>query len=559
MEVVGESLLQTTYVVVFGVAALGCLAALPRARQIEDRGTRLGLLGLLAGSSGWAASHALLFLGPSPGLSRLIYLGGLILGFSTVFSWLYFCSAYTGRVYHRKRLPLALGGALFLGVAAVKLTNPLHRQYFTAEFVTTPFPHLEIQQQLFHWLVTGLSYSLAAVGLFMLFELVLEADQDTRPLGLLAGVTVLPVVFDVTAYALPGLVNVIHAPLGVAAFAVGVLYVFDERFLTVQVASEVDGPLVFLDGEDRIREFTVDAERLLPGLASHRGDPIETVPALADATGEETTVLDFEVDGDRRHFLATTREFPVGQTDVDRLLLFSEVTDLERQRRELGRHNAQLEAFAGGLRHELLNATQIVLGHIQTAEAMLDEDPSRARDSLSTAAERSRGMAATINDIASVARQGQTVGDIDTLDFRTVVRAAYGRHDTGDLSLVVEGDGTIRADERRLYSLFERAVEFALRNDATALTVRLTDTGFTIADDGTRPPDENLDRVFDYDGAVPTAKVGMALPTLKTLARTHGWTVRADADYTEGVRVVVDGVTVIQTEAMDGQTSSPSA
>jgi signal transduction histidine kinase len=541
---------RVAYIGLFGLAALVCLASVLRARQVQDRETRLGLVGLLLGAGGWAASHAILFVAPTPGLKRLAYLVGLVLGFSTVFSWLYFCSAYTGRVYHRQRLPRALGLGLYLGVVAAKVTNPLHHQYFTATFVAEPFPHLQIQQGLFHWVVTGLSYALAAVGLFMLFELFLEANQDTRPLGALTGATVLPVAFDIVGFTHADLVNIIYAPLGVAVFAVGILYVFEERFLTVQLAGDVDEGLVFLDGDGRIRDYNETAAALLPALSGRRRDPVESVPGLGGAVADDGEVIETTVDGDGRYYVANTSTFALGQADVGRVVMLSDVTRIESQRRELQRHNEQLEAFAGGIRHELRNTIQVVRGHVEAAAAAIEEgDVALARDSLQTASETSRGMTETVDDLATVAHFGQSIGDTSTVEFRDLVESAWDRWGEGDdVALVVEGEGTVEGDPDRLYTLFASAFDFAARNGAATVTVELRGDGFAIADDGTRPPDGDLDRVFAYDEAVPTAAAGMALPTVRTLARTHGWTADVDETYEAGIRVVVSGVSVQRRE-----------
>jgi signal transduction histidine kinase len=550
---------RPVYVLLFGLAALVCLTSLVRARRIQDGETRLGLVGLIAGAGGWSASHALLFLAPTPGLKRLTYLAGLILGFSTVFSWLYFCSAYTGRVYHRKRIPRALGLGVYLGVVAVKITNPLHHQYFTASFVTDPFPHLAIQQQLFHWVVTGLSYALAAVGLFMLFELFLEANQDTRPLGVLSSLTVLPVTLDIVGFSTPNLISIIYAPLGVAAFAVGVLYAFEERFLTVQIAGDVEEAVVFLDDDGRIRDHNAEAERLLPALSGTRGEYVESVPGLAGAVAGDGEVVETTVDGDRRYYVASTSRFALGQADIGQVVMLSDVTTLERQRRELSRHNEQLEEFAGGIRHELRNTIQVVRGHVEAAGAALEEgEVDLARDSLGTASETARGLTETVNDLATVARFGQTVGDTAPVQFRHVVETAWERWEgsTGlELELAVDGDRTVEANAERLHTLFGNAFDFAAQNGATAVTVALHEDGFSVAENGERPPDGDLERVFDYDEAVPSAEAGMALPTVRTIARTHGWTTSVDERYRDGVRVVVSGVTVERAEP----TRSPDA
>jgi hypothetical protein len=145
VEVVVGVSLAVGYALMFVAAAVGCAAGVVRARDVEDAETRRGLVVLLATSGGWAASHAALLALPTEALKTAVYLFGLILGFSTVFAWLYFCSAYTGRTYHRRTAYRWARVALYLGVVAVKVTNPLHHLYFTTGFVSAPFAHLAIQ------------------------------------------------------------------------------------------------------------------------------------------------------------------------------------------------------------------------------------------------------------------------------------------------------------------------------------------------------------------------------------------------------------------------------
>jgi len=51
-----------------------------------------------------------------------------------------------------------------------------------------------------HWVVTGLSYALTAVGFYLLYELFAESQFDTRAVGALVAVTALPVIFDLFSY-----------------------------------------------------------------------------------------------------------------------------------------------------------------------------------------------------------------------------------------------------------------------------------------------------------------------------------------------------------------------
>jgi hypothetical protein len=149
-----------------------------------------------------------------------------------------------------------------------------------------------------------------------------------------------------------------------------------------------------------------------------------------------------------------------------------------------------------------------------------------------------------VSDLATLAQYGQTVGGLSEIEFRRTAEAAWVRADIEGLDLTIERDGDIVADSTRLQSLFESAFEFAYYNEATSVVVALTEGGFTITDDGTRPPDEDLDKLFDYGHAVPNAEAGMALPNVETLAGVHGWSLTVDESYRDGIRLEIGGARV---------------
>ncbi|WP_302081891.1 histidine kinase N-terminal 7TM domain-containing protein [Salinibaculum rarum] len=554
MAAVPGSTAQTLYIVAFGVATVACLGSLVRARHVEDRATRYGLIGLLAGSGGWAASHAGVFVLPTADLKIASYSVGLVLGFSTVFSWLYFCSAYSGRSLHRNRTLRWAGLALYLAVVAVKVTNPLHHQYFVADVVqTNSGVFVDIQQQAFHWAATGLAYALAAVGLFMLFERFANAGYETRPLVALTGLTALPALFDIVGFSSSVIPNVIYAPLGVAVFALGVLFVYEDRFLAVQLTGDVDEAFVFLADDGTIRDYNDAAMALFPDLSGARGNTAETVDGLGMVTGQEGDILDVTIDGQPRYYMVTSTTFRLGQADIGEVVMFSDVTSIERQRRELQRHNEQLEEFASGIRHELRNSLQVIRSRVAAAGSALDEGRvDMAQESLGAASERTGRMSRTVSDLATLAQYGQTVGDLSTVSFREAVEAAWRQTETASLTLTVEGEGELVADSSRLQNLFQSAITFARYNEATELVVSLTDDGFTITDDGTHPGEENFDKLFDYGHAVPNAEAGMALPNVETLAEVQGWTVDVDPAYDAGIRIRIGGVHVDQSDPVTG-------
>ncbi len=527
------------YELLFGTAALACLAAATRAWQVDDLELRRSLLALLLASGGWSASHVGMFLLPEP-FRELSYLLGLILGFGTVWVWLYFASAYTGRAYHREPNFRWLAGGIYLAVVVVKVTNPLHHLYFETAFVTDPFPHLTIQQGVFHWAVTGFSYALAAAGIFMLLDLFVSSDYDTWPLAVLVGLTGLPVTLDIVGYATPLLVDIIYAPIGVGAFAIGVLFLFRDRFLAVKATGDVSDPLVVLGDDGRIRDYNEPAGDLFPDLVA--GDSLdEVVPGATDAAGDDQ-LLELDVGGERRYLVVSNSVFEVGQNRVGEVVLFSDVTDSEQRRRELARHNRQLEDFAGAMTHELRNSLQVIDWNVQAAAETADLDFGR-RDPLETATGAADRMGDLVDDFTVLARHGQTVEDLAAVDLRETVVDARGNADT-DISVTVADDATLRAESRRLRALFASAFEFADRNGATGVTVEVTRDGFALADDG-NPPIEPVEKYFAYDEAIPDAKAGMKLPNVRSLANVHGWEVAIDTGYRDGVRVAVSGVRLL--------------
>jgi signal transduction histidine kinase len=532
------------YAGVFVLATAVCAASGWRARRVEDRETRHGLMALLATTAGWSATHAATLLAPSQLVADAAYLAGLVLGFSTVWAWLYFCSAYTGRVLHRDTWVVRGSVATYLAIVAVKLTNPVHHLYYRATYQPGQFPSVVVEHGAYHWGVTGLSYALAGVGMFMLFELFREADYSTRSLAALVGAMALPVLLDVYSFASPTLVDIIHSPLGVAVFAVGVLFVHEDRFFAVQLTGDIDDPVVLLDEDDRVRALNDKARERFPGIDGNVGAVLADVaPTVGAHLDGDDDVLAVRRDGAIEYYLVADSQFSLGTSTLGRVVVFTEVTETERQRREVERHNAQLEGFAAGVNHELRNAIQLATGFTsQAATALEDEDVTRARQSLERVSEAVDRMEDRVGDLSTLARHGRTLRDTEPVALRDAALAGWQTADTADCELAVDGDVTVDADRDRLEDLFESAFSFAADNGASRVTVDVRDggDGFTIEDDGAAPAVSDTERFFDYGDAVPTTEAGMHLPNVRTLARVHGWNAEVDTDYRDGVRIVVE-------------------
>ena len=532
---------QAFYGVFFLIAAVSCLGSVVRARSVDDRDTRHGLVALLLTSGLWALTYVGIIYSPSILLKEVWYTAGLVVGFGTVFAWLYFCSAYTNRTYHETRSAQLAGLGLYGFVVLLKLTNPVHGAYFTARMVDTPFTHLAIQHGPVHWLATGVAYVLAAIGLFMLYEAFSGSGYDTRSLAGLTTLTAVPVSLDLLALEWSPLIDIIYAPIGVAAFAVGVLYVAQDRFLAVQLTGDIPEPVVFLDEDDQIQEYNDAAAALFPELTGARGEAATAVLPLAEPRPEQETVA---VEGEStRYYLVSQSPVTSAQSGIAGLLVFVDVTRLERQRQELERHNDQLEDFSAGIRHELLNSLQVVGGQVTAAgKALEDGDVGAARETLSTVSRRTREMETVVDGLSTLARHGQTVDELDPIALDEVATAARDaarpNNPVVDVSSV-----TVEADRTRLHELFVNLFEFLAHNGAAGVSITACEDGFAVATDWVPPADLDDDTLFEYSGGLTDTKTGLALPKVRTLARVQGWTV--DLERTDdGSRLVVRDVRV---------------
>ncbi|MGB9964564.1 sensor histidine kinase [Halobacterium sp. CBA1126] len=528
------------YVAVFAAAALACLAGLARVGDVEDPDTRRGLAGLLATSGGWAAAQAGFLVVPGADLKVAVYTAGLVFGMATVGAWLYFCSAYTGRSFHYDPTVRRLAVAVFLVVAAVKLTNPVHGYYFGVQQAAAPFPHLAVDHYVLHWVVMGAAYALAAVGYFMLFELLGQTGYDTRPLYALVGVTGLPVALDVVGASTTLIPALSYESVGVAAFAVGVLFVFLDRFQAVQLAGDVGDAVVFLTEDGAVRHTNERARELFPGLADATGAPLADVaPEVAARLGGDRDVLALDRDGERRYFHVAATPFTFGRTRVGRMVVVTDVTSEEDARRQIRRQNERLGQFASVVSHDLRNPLNVAAGRVDLAREQRDDEH------LEAAARALARMEQIIEGVLMLAREGEDIGELSRVSLTALAEQAWASVAAEGATHVVDADAAFDADADRVVQLLENLYRNSVEHGGTAVTVRVgaLEDGFYVEDDGPGIPADLRDDIFDV-GYTTSDGTGLGLSIVETIASAHGWEVAVtDAEHGEsGARFEFTGV-----------------
>lgn len=529
-------LLFFIYTGTFALAAAGCMVALFRIDRVNDAEVRYGLSGLLLTSAGWAAAHLGYLVAPTTQFQHFFYVIGLVIGFAAVGPWLYFCSAYTGRSLHRNGTVRLFAVIVYLAIVAVKVTNPVHGWYYSTSVATEPFPHLLISHEPLHWVVMAFAYALAFIGFFMLFELFLSVDFDVTPLAVLVGITGLPVITDIVGFTHPLFLEITYSPLGVAVFAIGVMFTYLELFERIRLVGSSNEPAIILDEDGRIREFNRAARERFPTLEGTEGEPLSGVlPSVVTHLEDTDSPLRLRENGGTRYYHVTTNSFSGADADLGRILLFSDVTEREQYRHELERQNERLEQFASLVSHDLRNPLNVASLQLDTARRTLDGGgESESLEAVGNALER---MEVLIDDLLTLARQGQPIDETETVPIEHVARQAWNVVETGDRELHVRDEYTVRADPERVQQLFENLFRNSVEHGDGASVIRIGQledgTGFFVEDDGVGIPEDERDQVLEYGYTTATGGTGFGLAIVAEIVDAHQWDI-AVAESPEG-------------------------
>lgn len=507
------------YLLAFGAAVLACGAGAYRASHISDRDTRRGLASLLMLSGIWALAQIGYLTVPPPVVKTAIYLGGLIAGFATVWAWLYFCFAYAGRSLHRNRTLRRWALGIFAVVVLVKLTNPLHHLYFSTEWTADPFVHLAVQNHVLHWVTFGLAYALSAVGIFVLFELFAGIASSTRPLVVLVGLTSLPALLNAAGHASPTFLDVGHEPLGVAAFAVGILFIYGDAFQDAHLTGTREAPALVLGGHGQIRTYNQQAAALFPALNDKPGENQQldaVLPELARVRRDAPSLLQLDLNGKTRYFSVCESRLGQVHTRPGRLLLLDEVTDQKereetlRTAKEEAEEASQLKsAILANMKHEVRTPLTSILSFAGILKKQVSGQNERYVDLVLRGGERLQDTFDSVLRLSEletgtmeVRRERVNLGVVTD----TAVELLRPQAKNDDVMLVTDlpkAPVVGRWDDDALFRVIENLLENALKftPEGGRVDVRVRETErnavLEIEDTGIGISDEDLDYIFE--------------------------------------------------------------
>jgi signal transduction histidine kinase len=356
-------------------------------------------------------------------------------------------------------------------------------------------------------------------------ELFVQVSYDTKPFAVLVGITGLPIVFDIVGFASPYLIDITYEPIGVAIFAVGVFYVYIDRFQAIQLAGGRDDAVIVLNADDHIRDYNDSAADLFPQLAEHDviGTSIgEVLPQISESLQTDTAIIELERYETQRYYRLTENAFGADRSQLGRLLTVSDITHREQYRRELERQNQRLDQFANMVTHDLRNPLNVAIGQLEIAQQDCESEH------LDAVADAHARIEEIIDDVLTLARQGQPIDETESVHLATVADQCWQVIETTDAELVTEVDVRFMADADRLQQLLENLFRNAIEHGGANVTIRVGAVdggdGFYVADDGSGISPEDRNQIFDSGYSTADDGTGFGLAIVEEIADAHGWT-----------------------------------
>ncbi|WP_410765945.1 GAF domain-containing protein [Haloferax sp. DFSO60] len=202
--------------------------------------------------------------------------------------------------------------------------------------------------------------------------------------------------------------------------------------------------------------------------------------------------------------------------------IYTDITHRKARELELERQNERLEEFANIVSHDLRNPLGVARGNLELARETGDESRFETADN---ALDR---MEVLIDDLLSLARRGQLVGETVEVSLEHIARRAWMTTETMDATLEADSGVAIDADPDRLVELLANLFRNAVKHvseDVHVTVGKLEDRdGFYVEDDGPGIEPERRNEVFEPGQTSGNDGIGYGLAIVRSISDAHGWT-----------------------------------
>jgi PAS domain S-box-containing protein len=212
--------------------------------------------------------------------------------------------------------------------------------------------------------------------------------------------------------------------------------------------------------------------------------------------------------------------------------------EIRQKNQQLEEANEQLEQFASVISHDLRNPINVARGHLELAEETgREESFEKISDSL-------QRMEAIINDVLTLAREGESIGETEDVSLEERAELAWEHVATDEAELVVDEDTHFQADPDRLLQLFENLFRNAHEHvgDDVQVTVGFENGALYVEDDGPGIPEDRREKVLESGHTTNEEGTGLGLSIVSQIAEAHDWDVEIAEGSTGGARFEFPGV-----------------
>ena len=315
--------------------------------------------------------------------------------------------------------------------------------------------------------------------------------------------------------------------------------------------TNVEDAIFLINVEKREESVRFEFERLSPSYERQTGITTEDVQGQTprDVFGEEQGA-DLEANYHRcvtagepisyqealrvdegARFWQTKLAPVVNDGEITRLIgVTRNVTERVERERQLRQQNERLGEFASVISHDLRSPLNVAQGR---AALLAEQGESEHLDPLLQALDR---MEAIVEDTLTLARQGDTISETESVSLTNLVGKCWATVDTGEATIDIVDEMTFQADPDRLRHVFENLFRNAVEHGGSDVTVRvgcLNELGIYVEDNGSGIPVEKRDEVFEPGHSSAQGGTGFGLTIVKRIVEAHGWELSV-ADGTDG-------------------------
>jgi PAS domain S-box-containing protein len=300
-------------------------------------------------------------------------------------------------------------------------------------------------------------------------------------------------------------------------------------------------------------------------------EEIDGLIADLDRGDIDVATLEYEfLRTDRPNIPAEVRftgiEFPDGGRG--RVGVIRDITDRRKRERRLRRQNERLDEFVSVVSHDLRNPLHTLASSLEMIETEETDHLERCRRSVDR-------MDRLIEDLLSLARQGETIAEPEPVHLGETAADCWQTGGDRAVDLSVDADVTVVADRSRLMELLENLYSNAVEHGSTSprsrasgeavehastsprsqarrdagdvgtVSVGTVDGGFYVEDDGPGIPPEERDSVFESGYTTATGGTGFGLSIVEEIAEAHGWDVTLTEGPAGGARFEFTGVETV--------------